>query len=119
MRKGDNPRNPVRPEPPPAILEEEIEAIAAADVENPPWTDEELARARLAPRVKTVRRALRLTQEQFAERYMIPVQTLRAWEQGVTEPDAAGKAYIRAIIGDAEGVARALRATPPMPAAAE
>jgi len=109
MLKRNKPRDPARPEPPAALSDAAIEAQAAADSENPPWTDEELARAKRAPRVRVVRRALRLTQEEFAERYMIPVQTLRAWEQGVTEPDAAGRAYILAIIGDAEGVARALR----------
>jgi len=109
MLKRNKPRDPARPEPPAALSDAAIEAQAAADSENPPWTDEELARAKRSPRVRVVRRALRLTQEEFAERYMIPVQTLRAWEQGVTEPDAAGRAYILAIIGDAEGVTRALR----------
>jgi len=99
-----------RPAPPPPISDEEIEARAAADTENPPWTDAELARAQGARRVRLLRHALHLTQEEFAERYMIPVQTLRAWEQGVTEPDAAGKAYIRAIIGAPEAVAQALHA---------
>ncbi len=108
-----------RPLPPPPITEAEIEADAAADKENPPWTEAEMAQARLAPRVRVVRRALRLTQEEFAARYMIPVQTLRAWEQGVSAPDAAGRAYIRAIIGDADGVARALRHVPPPGIAAE
>jgi putative transcriptional regulator len=117
MLKRDKPRDPARPDPPAALSDVAMEAQAAADSENPPWMDEELAQAKLSPRLRVVRRALRLTQEEFAERYMIPVQTLRAWEQGVTEPDAAGRAYIRAIIGDAEGVARALHARPPVPAA--
>jgi len=34
-----------------------------------------MARAKPRPRVKTMRRALRLTQEQFAERYLIPLGT--------------------------------------------
>ncbi len=117
MLKRNNLQNSARPVPPPPQSEAEIEADAASDEENPPWTDEELARAKRSPRVRVLRRALRLTQEQFAEQYMIPVQTLRAWEQGVTEPDAAARAYIRAIIGDADGVARALHARPPLPAA--
>jgi len=98
-----------RPLPPPPITEAEIEADAAADVENPPWTEAEMAQARLAPRVRVVRRALRLTQEEFAARYMIPLGTLRDWEQGISAPDGAGQAYIRAIIGDPEAVALALR----------
>ncbi len=43
---------------------------------------------------------------------LIPVSTVWAWEQGATAPDAAGKAYIRAMGGDMEGVARALRRQP-------
>ena len=34
------------------------------------------------PRVKIIRRSLDLTQEEFAERYHIPIGTLRDWEQG-------------------------------------
>jgi putative transcriptional regulator len=91
------------------MTDKEIEAAAEEDEENPPWTDEDFARAKRVPPVKFVRRQLVLSQEAFAERYMIPLGTLRDWEQGVSEPDGAGKAYVRAIIGDPEGVARALR----------
>jgi putative transcriptional regulator len=91
------------------MTDEEIEAAAEADEENPPWTDEELERGWWGRKVRLLRKSLMLTQEAFAERYMIPVKTLRAWEQGATTPDAAGKAYIRAIAGDSEGVARALQ----------
>ncbi len=48
-----------------------------------------------------------------AARYAIPLGTIRGWEQGVTEPDATAKAYLRAIAGDAEGVAKALTAHEP------
>ena len=34
------------------------------------------------PQVKVIRRALELTQEEFAVRYQIPIGTLRDWEQG-------------------------------------
>jgi transcriptional regulator with XRE-family HTH domain len=50
-------------------------------------TPEELRTAQRVPRVKTLRRALGLTQQQFAARYHIPLGTLRDWEQGRTEPD--------------------------------
>jgi len=93
------------------MTEAEIETDAAADEENPPWTDADFALARRVPRLKILRRQLALSQEAFAERYMIPLGTLRDWEQGASEPDGAGKAYVRAIIGDPEGVAKALRNT--------
>jgi len=62
--------------------------------------------------VAVIRRVLGLTQEQFAKRYGISVGTIRGWEQGVADPDTTAKAYLRAIAGDAEGVAKALTAFP-------
>jgi putative transcriptional regulator len=70
------------------------------------------ARLRPIPRVKTVRRALGLTQEEFAARYGIPVGTLRDWEQGRTEPDQPARAYIRVIACNPEWVSQALAAEP-------
>lgn len=52
------------------------------------------------------------TQEGFAARYRIPVGTLRDWEQGRREPDAAALAYLRVVEREPEAVARAL-ALPP------
>jgi putative transcriptional regulator len=50
-------------------------------------TPEQLETARRVPRVHTLRRALGLTQEEFAARFHIPLGTLRDWEQGRTESD--------------------------------
>jgi putative transcriptional regulator len=101
------PVTPMRP-----MAEAEIEAAAAADPDAWPFTSEELAKARRVPRVKTLRRALGLTQEEFAARYHIPLGTLRDWEQGRTEPDRPARAYLTAIAGDPEGVRRALQGAP-------
>jgi putative transcriptional regulator len=90
----------------------EIEAAAASDPDNPPLTDEQLAKMRRLPRVKTLRRALGLTQEEFAARYHIPLGTLRDWEQGRTEPDQPARAYLIVIARDPEGVRRALEPRP-------
>ena len=84
--------------------------MAMVAAEAPPMTDEEFARAPRTPRAKIVRRALRLTQEEFAARYRIPLGTLRDWEQGASVPDQAARAYLQAIAGDAEAVRRALEA---------
>jgi putative transcriptional regulator len=77
---------------------------------------EEKAQQRLkvrpVPRVKTVRRALGLTQEEFAARYGIPIGTLRDWEQGRTEPDRPARAYIKVIASNPEWVFQALAAEP-------
>jgi len=86
----------------------EIEAGAVRDSENPPLTDARTGQLRPVPRVKTLRRALALTQEEFALRYHIPLGTLRDWEQGRSEPDQPAKAYLTVIACDPEGVERAL-----------
>jgi DNA-binding transcriptional regulator YiaG len=90
-----------------AMTEAEIEAAAAADPDARPMTPEELAKARRVPRVKTLRRALGLTQQEFAARYQIPLGTLHDWEQGRTEPDQPARAYLRVIARDPEAARRA------------
>jgi putative transcriptional regulator len=93
-----------------AMTEEERHAAAMADPDARPITEEDIAsgRVRLVPRVRTLRRALKLSQEEFAARYHIPVGTLRDWEQGRKEPDAAAKAYLRVIASEPEMVRKAL-----------
>jgi putative transcriptional regulator len=90
----------------------EIEAAAARDLENPPLTDARAGQLRPVPRVKTFRRALALSQEEFAARYHIPLDTLRDWEQGRSEPDQPAKAYLTVIARDPEAVERALQPVP-------
>jgi len=94
------------------MTEEEISEAALRDPDARPMTDEEFRGARKVPRVKTLRRALALTQEEFAARYHIPLGTLRDWEQGRSEPDQPARAYLTVIARDPEGVRRALEAKP-------
>jgi putative transcriptional regulator len=84
----------------------EIEASAARDRDNPPLTDAPAGKLRRIPRVKTLRRALALTQEEFAARFRI--RTLRDWEEGRSQPDQPAKAYLTVIARDPQGVERAL-----------
>lgn len=98
-----------------AMTDEEVTAAALSDPDAQPLTDEQLGRMKHTARAKIIRRALHLTQEEFAARYHIPVGTLRDWEQGRVQPDQPAKAYLRAIAGDPEGVKRALE-TGPAPA---
>lgn len=97
-------RAPVR-----AMTAAEIHAAAIADRDARPMTPTELRTAKRVPRIKTLRRALGLTQEQFAARYRIPVGTLRDWEQGRAEPDQPARSYLRVIASDPDAVARALK----------
>ena len=92
------------------MTDEEIEAAALSDPDNPPLTPADFKRMKRVPRVKIIRRALRLSQEEFAESYRIPVGTLRDWEQGRSEPDQAARAYLSVIAKEPEVVRRALAA---------
>jgi len=94
------------------MTEAEIVAAAASDPDTQPMTDDEFQNARRVPRAKTLRRALGLTQEQFAARYRIPIGTLRDWEQGRAQPDQPARAYLAVIAHDPEGVRRALEGGP-------
>ena len=95
-----------------ALTDEQILAAAMADPDARPMTDEEWEAARPVPRTITMRRALKLSQEEFAARYHIPAGTLRDWEQGRCEPDAAARAYLRVIAREPEIVRRALEPLP-------
>ncbi len=85
-----------------------IEKAARSDPDAQPLTQADLDRMKRTPRVKIIRRALDLTQEEFAERYHIPLGTLRDWEQGRSEPDQPTRAYLTVIARDPEHVRRML-----------
>ena len=95
-----------------SLTEEEVIARAATDPDNRPLTAADLARMKRRPRVYIVRRALRMTQEEFSEAYRIPIGTLRDWEQGRTEPDQANRAYLKVIAVAPDLVKRALAQRP-------
>jgi putative transcriptional regulator len=75
------------------MTDAEITAAALSDPDAQPLTPESMARMRLVPRTKTLRRVLGLTQEEFAARFQVPLGTLRDWEQGRGEPDQTARAY--------------------------
>ena len=80
-----------------AMTDEEIHAAALADPDAQPLTPERMVRMKRTPQVKVIRRALDLSQEEFSERFKIPLGTLRDWEQGRKDPDAAARAYLVVI----------------------
>jgi putative transcriptional regulator len=90
------------------MTDEEVTAAAMSDPDARPMTPKQLRTARRVPRTKTLRRALAMTQEEFAAHYHIPLGTLRDWEQGRCEPDRPARAYLTVISHDPEGVKRAL-----------
>ncbi|WP_136661427.1 helix-turn-helix domain-containing protein [Nitratireductor sp. XY-223] len=81
-----------------------------ADPDNGPLTDSDLKRMKRTPRAKIIRRALKLSQEEFAARYQISIGTLRDWEQNRSEPDKAAQAYLKVIACEPEMVRKALKA---------
>ncbi|MBV9701914.1 MAG: helix-turn-helix domain-containing protein [Methylobacteriaceae bacterium] len=95
------------------MTDEEVHAAALSDPDAQPLTPERLAQMKRVPQVRTIRRVLGLSQEEFAARFHIPLGTLRDWEQGRKEPDAAARAYLRVIGRNPTAVAEALSAVPP------
>src|SRR6202162_1473737 len=87
-----------------AMSDEERHAAALSDPDAQPLTPEDFKRMKRTPQVRVIRRALGLSQEEFAARFHIPVGTLRDWEQGRSEPDQPARAYLAVIAGDPEGV---------------
>jgi len=66
---------------------------------------------RRVPNAREIRCRLKLTQEQFAARFEIPLGTLRDWEQGASYPDRAAETLLRVIDKDPEAVVNALAKT--------
>jgi len=94
-----------------ALTEEEITAAALTDPDNLPRT---LERDKFYKRVDTtrfMRRALGLTQEEFAAKFRIPLGTLRDWDQGKSVPDQAARAYLTVIAKNPKAVEETLKST--------
>lgn len=101
---------------PPRRTDAEIAAAVAGDPDAAPVRSEaELAAIRAGEQerdmhgVMRLRRRLGIAQLVFAQRYGIPLTTLRNWEQGRAEPDRSAKVLLAAIAADPDGVARAAR----------
>jgi putative transcriptional regulator len=90
------------------MTSEAIEAATHADRDAQPLTETDFKRMKRTPQTKIIRRALELTQEEFASRYHIPLGTLRDWEQGRAEPDQPTRAYLMVIARDPDHVNRTL-----------
>jgi putative transcriptional regulator len=91
-----------------SMTDEEAHQNALADPDNPPLSDEQLARMRRVPNPQEIRENLGLTQREFARKFEIALGTLRDWEQGARRPDSAAKAYLRVIQHNPDAVLEAL-----------
>jgi putative transcriptional regulator len=92
-----------------AMTEQQIHTAALSDPDAQPLTPQRLKAMRRTPQVRVIRRALGLSQEEFAARFHIPLGTLRDWEQGRKNPDTAARAYLRVIGHNPAAVTEALR----------
>ncbi|MBN1420305.1 MAG: helix-turn-helix domain-containing protein [Planctomycetes bacterium] len=97
FRRGELPRDKTDWEALRKLSEEEVERRAQSDPDAKPLTEEDFRKLRRSPRVRIVRMALGMTQEEFAEAYGIPVGTLRDWEQRRRVPDQASKTLLKLI----------------------
>jgi putative transcriptional regulator len=117
MKKGNITRFKLSPKKPPrsdwrafdAMTEKARHQAAVSDVDAPPASEAQLARARRIPSVRALRKKLNLTQEEFAARFRIPLGTIRDWEQGAHRPDKAAQVLLTVIARDPDAVARALK----------
>lgn len=89
------------------MTEEQRHQAALHDPDARPLTEEDLTRMKRTPQAKIIRRALGLSQEEFATRFHIPLDTLRDWKQGRFEPDQAARAYLKVIACEPDTVREA------------
>jgi putative transcriptional regulator len=116
MKKGSITKFKLSPKKPPktdwrafdTMSEEERHQAALSDPDCPPSTQAQLARARRIPSVRALRLRLKLTQEEFAAHFHLPLGTVRDWEQGAHRPDKAAQVLLAVIAKDPDAVARAL-----------
>ena len=92
-----------------ALTDDEVIARALTDPDNLPSTPEQLARGHRVSPAKFVRLKLRLSQEDFARRFGIPVGTLRDWEQHRAKPDQAAESFLKVIAANPKAVEKALK----------
>jgi putative transcriptional regulator len=93
-----------------ALTGEQALQNALADPDNPPLTDDQLARMRRVPDPQEIRQRLGLTQREFSRQFQIALGILRDWEQGARRPDSAAKAYLRVIAAAPDAVRQILQA---------
>lgn len=100
-----------------AMTDEEIERNALDDPDSIVPLDG-ATEAQLVPPmpdVATLRRRLKLSQAEFANRFGFSVATVRNWEQGRVMADGPARVLLAVIASEPDAVIRALRPTPSKP----
>jgi putative transcriptional regulator len=82
--------------------------LAPASFLAVPATTSIASEAPASPAVRDLRRRARLTQQEFAARLGVPVETIRNWEQGKRMPRGPARALLAVIAHAPETVFAAL-----------
>ena len=97
-------------EPTAPLMPEQVKEAVPQGPDGQPLSAEDAEPLHLTPpHVASLRRALFLTQTEFAARYHIPLATLRDWEREHSQPDQPMCAYFAVIARHPELVRRALQ----------
>lgn len=91
-----------------AMTDDEIDALAESDPDNPPLTDEQLDRMVAMRSIRLACEALGFSLAEFAARFHVPLDRLSEWEAGRSSPDGLTLAYLRVIEREPEAALRAL-----------
>ena len=102
---GPLPDSPLEWDPP--MTDDEIRAAALADPDAQPIPADRLARMRHRMLARFARDKARMSQEEFASVFKVPIDELRAWEAGQAVPPAM-QAYLTVIAADPGSVVVAL-----------
>ncbi len=86
----------------------QVEALAALTAELASAGVRATVASAPEPDIKATRDGMGLTQEQFAIRFGLDLDTVRNWEHGRRKPDTAARSYLRAIANDPAAVETAL-----------
>lgn len=92
------------------VTDEEIEAAARSDPDNPPLSDAELKRMKRVSEVKALRFRLGMSQEKFAQTFQLSLTAVRDWELHRSKPDLAARSFLKVIAANPKAVITALAA---------
>lgn len=92
-----------------ALSDDEVLSAAQSDPDALPTTEIEFQQFRRVVDIKTMRKNLTMTQEQFARTFHLSLATLRDWEQNRSQPDQAARTLLQVIAYNPAFVQEALR----------
>lgn len=92
------------------LTDEEVELGALSDPDALPTEPEALTLFRRVSEVQQIRERLSLSQEEFAEVFHLPLETIQNWEQSRQRPDPVASVLLKVIERTPDVVREALAA---------